>query len=70
MCSTKALLGGDGDVLSDIYRERVTHRGRGGEVWGWATAYKLPPNTPATQGIPVPPNTPATGAPPPGGTKS
>ena len=44
--------------------------GRGAEVWGWATAYKLPPNTPATQGIPVPPSTPATGAPPPGGTKS
>jgi formate dehydrogenase iron-sulfur subunit len=39
MCATKALLGGDGDVLADIYRERVTIRGRGGEVWGWATAY-------------------------------
>ena len=23
MCATKALLGGDGDVISDIYRERV-----------------------------------------------
>jgi formate dehydrogenase iron-sulfur subunit len=39
MCSTKALLGGDGDVLADIYRERVTTRGKGGEVWGWGTAY-------------------------------
>ena len=29
MCSTKALLSGDGDVLSDIYRERVMRRGRG-----------------------------------------
>jgi formate dehydrogenase iron-sulfur subunit len=69
MCSTKALLGGDGDVLANIYRERVTHRGRGAEVWGWATAYKVPANAPATQGIPVPPGAkPATAAP--GGTKS
>ncbi len=27
MCATKALLGGDGDVISDIYRERVVARG-------------------------------------------
>ena len=39
MCSTKALLAGDGDVLSDIYRERVMRRGRGGDLWGHATAY-------------------------------
>jgi formate dehydrogenase iron-sulfur subunit len=39
MCSTKALLGGDGDELADIYRMRVTVRGRGAEVWGWSTAY-------------------------------
>jgi formate dehydrogenase iron-sulfur subunit len=43
MCSTKALLGGDGDVIADIYRERVLRRGRGAEVWGWSTAYGLPP---------------------------
>jgi len=42
MCSTKALLGGDGDVLADIYRERVTIRGKGSEVWGWGTAYGKP----------------------------
>ena len=42
MCSTKALLGGEGDVLADIYRERVTTRGKGSEVWGWATAYGRP----------------------------
>jgi formate dehydrogenase iron-sulfur subunit len=60
MCSTKALLGGDGEVLANIYRERVTHRGVGGEIWGWATAYKLPANVPATKGIPVPPNQPRT----------
>jgi len=42
MCSTKALLGGDADVLSDIYRERVLVRGKGSEVWGWGTAYGRP----------------------------
>ena len=39
MCSTRALLGGDGDMIADIYRERVTRRGKGSEVWGWGTAY-------------------------------
>ena len=39
MCSTKALLGGDGDVIADIYRDRVLRRGKGAEVWGWGTAY-------------------------------
>ena len=48
MCSTKALLGGDGDVVADIYRERVMNRGKGGEVWGWGTAYGKP-----TQGKPA-----------------
>ena len=39
MCSTKALLGGDGDVVADIFRTRVLQRGKGSEVWGWGTAY-------------------------------
>ena len=29
MCSTKALLAGDGDMVSEIYRERVVARGFG-----------------------------------------
>jgi formate dehydrogenase iron-sulfur subunit len=44
MCSTKALLGGDGDVISDIFRNRVTVRQANGKeaganLFGWGTAY-------------------------------
>ena len=49
MCSTKALLGGDGDVIADIYRNRVLKRGKGSEVWGWGTAYGKPAQQPAAQ---------------------
>ena len=42
MCSTKALLGGDGDVIADIFRQRALTRGKGSEVWGWGTAYGKP----------------------------
>jgi formate dehydrogenase iron-sulfur subunit len=47
MCSTKALLGGDADVVADIYRNRVLKRGKGSEVWGWGTAYGKPEDKPA-----------------------
>jgi formate dehydrogenase iron-sulfur subunit len=48
MCSTKALLGGDGDTISEIYRVRVTMRAArgtvsgGGVPWGWDSAYGRP----------------------------
>jgi formate dehydrogenase iron-sulfur subunit len=61
MCSTKALLGGDGDVVADIYRQRVMTRGKAAEVWGWATAYGRP-DTQGGQPGAQPPQAPAGGA--------
>ena len=40
MCSTKALLAGDGEIIAQIYKERVAKRGYGSGAWGWKTAYK------------------------------
>jgi formate dehydrogenase iron-sulfur subunit len=40
MCSTKALLAGDGAIIASIYRERVQRRGYGTGAWGWRTAYR------------------------------
>src|SRR3712207_9158616 len=39
MCSTRALMAGDGAVLEDIYRERSFRRGYGSGAGGWAAAY-------------------------------
>jgi formate dehydrogenase iron-sulfur subunit len=58
MCSTKALLGGDGDTISEIYRQRVTVRGRGSEVWGWGTAYGKPEAPRAPGAAPTAPAAP------------
>jgi len=39
MCSTKALLAGDGDKVADIYREGYLKRGSEANAWGWSRAY-------------------------------
>src|SRR5258707_14076976 len=40
MCSTKSLLAGDGEIIAQIYKERVIKRGDGSGAWGWITAYR------------------------------
>jgi formate dehydrogenase iron-sulfur subunit len=57
MCSTKALIGGDGDVISSIYAKRVSIRESNGrhpskDIFGWSTAY-------GPTGSPAPTPTPA-----------
>jgi formate dehydrogenase iron-sulfur subunit len=43
-CGTKALLGGDANIIADIYRQRVETRGYGPELWGWDIAYETKRN--------------------------
>jgi formate dehydrogenase iron-sulfur subunit len=38
-CGTKALLGGDANIIAEIYKHRVETRGYGPELWGWELAY-------------------------------
>ncbi len=40
MCSTKSLLAGDGEIIEQIYKDRVAKRGYGSGAWGWKTAYR------------------------------
>jgi formate dehydrogenase iron-sulfur subunit len=39
MCATKALLAGDGNIVSEIYRQRVFRRGGRPDMWSWGAAY-------------------------------
>src|SRR5260370_9412505 len=39
MCSTKSLLAGDGEIIAQIYKERVIKRGHGSAARAWRTAY-------------------------------
>ena len=34
------LLAGDGEIIAQIYKERVAKRGYGSGAWGWKTAYR------------------------------
>jgi formate dehydrogenase iron-sulfur subunit len=51
------LIGGDGDVIADVFRTRVVKRmaagkNAGADVFGWATAYGKP-NAPAPAAKPA-----------------
>jgi formate dehydrogenase iron-sulfur subunit len=39
-CATKALLGGDANLIAGIYRDRVGIRDYGPQLWGWEIAYR------------------------------
>src|SRR5215471_18484391 len=46
MCATKSLLAGDGEVVADIYNQRVAKRGYGSGAWGWKWRPTRPIRTP------------------------
>ncbi len=57
MCSTKALIGGDSDIISSIFNNRVAMREKNGKypgskAFGWTTAYGGP-DTPAPTPTPA-----------------
>jgi formate dehydrogenase iron-sulfur subunit len=57
MCSTKALIGGDSEVISSIYAKRVSVREANGkypskDIFGWTTAYG-PMDSPAPKPTPA-----------------
>ena len=57
MCSTKALIGGDGDIIASIFNQRVSNREKNGKylgskAFGWTTAYGGP-DTPAPSPTPA-----------------
>ena len=63
MCSTKALLGGDGDVLADIYRERVSPRRGKGTPSSLGLGYRVrPPERAQGSGAPGAPRRRAAGS--------
>jgi formate dehydrogenase iron-sulfur subunit len=39
ICSTKSLLAGEGEIIEQIFKDRVTQRGYSSGAWGWTAAY-------------------------------
>jgi len=36
----QSLLAGDGEIIAEIYKDRVAKPGYGSGAWGWQTAYR------------------------------
>jgi formate dehydrogenase iron-sulfur subunit len=53
MCGTKALLGGDANIIALIYKQRVDTRGYGPELWGWDIAYSPEGQPPSKAAAPA-----------------
>jgi formate dehydrogenase iron-sulfur subunit len=50
LCATKALLAGDAQVISDIFRERVAYRGAKEAGWNHAEPASTDPSSTPTGG--------------------